>query len=196
MKLVVGLGNPGKRYAKTRHNVGFMVLDKLNVVGQWSESKKGRLLYHWTQKDGEKVEFIKPLTFMNESGYSVSYVKRKHRDLDLNDLYVVHDDLDVKLGEYKIQKGKGPKEHLGLLSVYEKLGTKDFWHVRIGVDSRPQTSDNRLQAAENISGNPSFAKAIEGRDYVLQKFTDDEMKIVDQVTTEIVKDLMGRLNSQ
>jgi len=106
--------------------------------------------------------------FMNESG-------RLLQGLPGGELWVAHDDLDIKLGEYKIQKGKGPKEHNGVKAVENALKTKDFWRIRIGVDNRP-----------------SFAKATEGEAYVLQKFTAEEKEILDGVLNEIVEANFGR----
>jgi PTH1 family peptidyl-tRNA hydrolase len=170
MKLIVGLGNPGTKFERTRHNVGFMVVDELALrmeITSWSLSKKAKAVNAWTNVREEKVELLKPQTYMNESGLSVSYAINKHKELKIDDLYVVYDDLDITLGEYKLQKGKGPREHKGLLSIYDRLGTKDFWHVRVGVDNR--SSDLR----------------ISGDEYVLQRFTDSEMKIVNNVLKEV-----------
>jgi PTH1 family peptidyl-tRNA hydrolase len=170
MKLIVGLGNPGTKFERTRHNVGFMVVDELALrmeITSWSLSKKAKAVNAWTNVREEKVELLKPQTYMNESGLSVSYAINKHKELKIDDLYVVYDDLDITLGENKLQKGKGPREHKGLLSIYDRLGTKDFWHVRVGVDNR--SSDLR----------------ISGDEYVLQRFTDSEMKIVNNVLKEV-----------
>ena len=181
MKLVVGLGNPGKRYVKNRHNVGFMVVDSLRFAvdsnAEWKVSEKGKLKYVWMRLGDEKVELVKPQTFVNNSGFSVSCVLRKHRDLKLTNTYVIHDDLDIKLGEYKIQFGKGPKEHKGLLSIYEKLGTKDFWHVRVGVDN-------------SVSRVAYHGLRMTGEKYVLQDFTDEEKDIAQATTAKIVKEIM------
>ena len=95
MKLIVGLGNPGKRYEKARHNVGFVVIDKLVkefCFNYYELSKKARAEYVWVKLNGGKVELVKPQTMMNESGFSVSYILRKHRDLKISNIYVVHDD--------------------------------------------------------------------------------------------------------
>lgn len=184
MKLIVGIGNPGKKYKNTRHNVGFIVLDTL--VSQisnefqksdagWKESKKGRLQYIWFELKEEKIELIKPQIFMNESGKPVAYAHKKHSELELDDFYVVHDDLDIKLGSYKITRGRGPRKHNGLLSIYDNLGTKDFWHVRIGVDNR--SSDNR----------------IPGQAYVLRNFTEEETVIIGKVINEVCGELLSRL---
>ncbi len=133
MKLVVGLGNPGKRYKNTRHNIGFMVVNSIAGEINWVESKKGKLHYFWKS---DNLEYIKPQAYMNKSGESVLAVTKKHQNLKKENIFVIHDDLDIKLGEYKIQFGKGPKDHNGLVSIYEKLGTKKFWHVRVGIENR------------------------------------------------------------
>lgn len=171
MKLIVGLGNPGKRYKNTRHNVGFMVVDYISESNEWKESKNGELLYCWINKD---IELIKPQTFMNQSGKSILAAKKKHQNLKTENIYVVHDDLDIKLGNYKIQKAKGPRDHNGLLSIYEKLGTKDFWHVRIGVENR--------------------TKHVLGEEYVLQEFEKNEKQIIDNVIQNVSKDILKMLN--
>ena len=185
MKLIVGLGNPGKKYAKMRHNVGFMVIDAiaskvtniLSAGSKWIESKNAKVQYLWGRIGDEKIELLKPLTFMNDSGRAVSYAKRKHK-VSNDDLYVIHDDLDIKLGEYKITKGKGPREHKGLLDIYEKLGVRDFWHVRIGVD-------NRVPASR-----------VSGEDYVLQNFTDEEMEVVRKAIEQVSEKLISPITKQ
>ena len=169
MKLVIGLGNPERKYSNTRHNVGFMVVDRLVGDQQWKESKGGKLLYTWIKVDGKKVELIKPTTFMNLSGRAVFYAKRKHPELELEDMFVVHDDLDIPLGKYKIQLGKGPRQHGGLTSIYQSIGSNQFWHVRIGIENRVQE--------------------ISGEEYVLQRFTREEREVVDRVIEEVVEEL-------
>lgn len=183
MKLIVGLGNPGRKYFNNRHNVGFMVVDrlvkKLRVSGyglqqEWKKSTKGKLQYFWFDVKKEKLELIKPQIYVNNSGHSVAYAYKKHPELKLDNIYVIHDDLDIALGNYKIQIGKGPKDHKGLISIYNKLNAKDFWHVRIGVENREK--DNM----------------ISGEDYVLQDFGKDEQDIINQVLDKIVIDLIER----
>lgn len=198
MKLVIGLGNPGERYKNNRHNVGFMVVDGLTRdmgIESWNMSKKGKLQYTWVQSEGEKVELIKPQTFVNDSGYSVAYAYKKHPELNPEDIYVIHDDLDIKLGEFKIQKGKGPKVHGGLLSIYEKLGKSNFWHVRVGVE-------NRRKEFSIFSFQPRrvklrlFSKRIPGERYVLQNFTDKELEILKSVIDNIVSDLINQFRPE
>lgn len=207
MKVVVGLGNPGERYENTRHNAGWMVMgrlaQKIEDLGfmiqeqrDWKESKKGRLLYRWLEVGGEKIELIKPVTFMNESGKAVAYVRKKHPGLGLDDLFVAHDDLDITMGEYKIQMGRGPKEHGGVESVERSLGTKEFWRVRVGVDSRGEARStkhetrNKFQILNLLN---SKRRRIPGRKYVLMKLKREERAILDRVVDQVVEDLVDRL---
>lgn len=153
MKLIIGLGNPGEKYKNNRHNIGYMAVDAL------------------LKRNLPKNSVVtKTNVFMNESG---SFVKKliNHYSLDISHLYVVHDDLDIPLGSYKIQKGKGPKLHNGILSIENELGTPDFWRVRIGVDNR-------------LSGD-----RISGEEYVLEDFTQEERQVLDKVIEEICKKL-------
>lgn len=136
MKLIVGLGNPGEKYQNSRHNLGFMAVDHLAAGKSWSQSKTGLLNYTWVRWEENKIELIKPQTFMNRSGQAVAYVTKKHSELQPVDIYVIHDDLDLELGYYKLQLGTGPRQHNGLLSIYEALKTDQFWHLRLGIDGR------------------------------------------------------------
>lgn len=178
MKLVIGLGNPGEKYKNNRHNVGFMVVDRLAkelAITNWEESKSGKAEYAWGEIGQERIELYKPQTFMNESGLSVGYAKKKHQNLEVSDIYVVHDDLDISLGEYKVQLGRGPKDHGGLNSIEAALKSSDYWHVRIGVDARDAT--NRTP----------------GEEYVLQNFKEEERKNLDGVIREATKDLINKI---
>lgn len=150
MKLIVGLGNPGDKYKGNRHNVGQMVLEGLINL-----------------KD---TKLVRPETFMNESGVAVRKAMNFYK-LGVEDLIVIHDDLDIRLGEYKIDMARGPKQHNGVTSVEEELGTKDFLRVRVGVDNR--TMEPRTP----------------GEKYVLEDFTDEERAILDGVIEKIVDEL-------
>ncbi|MBW7960253.1 aminoacyl-tRNA hydrolase [Patescibacteria group bacterium] len=119
MILLIGLGNPGKKYQNTRHNVGHMFVD---FFTNQSSSNEGYRLF-------------KTNCFMNESGKFVKKITG-HYSLDTNPLLIVHDDLDIPFGKFHIQKGVGPKLHNGLKSIEENLKRNDFWRLRIGVDNR------------------------------------------------------------
>lgn len=192
MLFIVGLGNPGPKYAHTRHNAGYQVLDQLGEIwvqkyrqleGQsstnfnWRHSTSTKLEYAWVTSNGQKIELIKPTGYMNTSGQPVRTALQKHTDwlkqspVDLANLIVVYDDLDLELGSYKRVFGKGPKVHNGLNSVVTHLGTDQFWHVRIGIDNR--------------GGD----RSIPGHHYVLQPFIGPEQELATaafkQVATEL-----------
>lgn len=175
MKLIVGLGNSRSRYESTRHNAGFVVVDELaNKItsAQWQMTVKFNSLVNNHQKS---VIIAKPQTMMNSSGLAVSSLTNFYK-ISISDVYVIHDDLDIQLGEFKIQKGKGPREHNGLNSIYQELGTKDFWHVRVGVENEE-------------TRKTSQGKRISGEDYVLMNFTDNEFDVLSTVVKDIVDEL-------
>jgi PTH1 family peptidyl-tRNA hydrolase len=159
MRLVVGLGNPGEEYVDTRHNAGFMFIDR--VIDKLKERYKVRELsgepfkseLYVVEDRAEKILLLaKPLTFMNLSGDPIKKIMEK---MEADELILVHDDLDIALGEYKVQLQKSPKQHNGVLDVERTLGTTEFLRVRLGVDSR----NNR---------------EIPGEDYVLIKMKEEE----------------------
>ena len=136
MKLIVGLGNPGKEYENTRHNMGYLFIDYyLNKKGinlEWKEKFNG--LYLDTVIDGEKIIFMKPLTYMNLSGEAV----RKYLDyfkIDVSDLLVVVDDLDLAVGNYKIKNNGSSGGHNGLKNIELHIGTQNYKRFRIGISN-------------------------------------------------------------
>ncbi|MFZ2153113.1 MAG: aminoacyl-tRNA hydrolase [Microgenomates group bacterium] len=150
MKYFFGLGNPGKQYEKTRHNVGHQFIAKL----------KSLELPH------TKLETNN--SFMNESGLSAQQFVHFYK-IDLNNFYLVHDDLDLPAGEYRMQFDRGPAGHHGVESVIAHLGTQAFNRIRIGI------------------GKPPEHIAVE--DYVLQKFTANEKMIIDQTIDKILLEI-------
>ena len=166
MKLVVGLGNPGEAHANNRHNVGFVMVDRLAGEGAEWESKFEALILK-----AKDYLLVKPQMFMNRSGEVVAKIANFYK-VTIDDLVVIHDDLDIRLGEYKIQKGVGPKVHNGLTSVEERLGTANFWRLRVGVDNRP-----------------AGQARVPGDEYVLSDFTAEEKEISDGVIEKAVKEL-------
>ena len=136
MKLFVGLGNPGERYKLTRHNVGFMVLDKLikkSTVEGWD--KKFDSFFNKIIIDQKSIILLKPLTFMNVSGHAVQKVKNFY-GIDPNNIVIIHDDIDLELGKIKLKKGGGDGGHNGLKSIIKLIGS-EFNRIRIGV-GRPE----------------------------------------------------------
>jgi PTH1 family peptidyl-tRNA hydrolase len=142
--LVVGLGNPGREYARNRHNVGFMVVEELarRHGGTWRSKFNGDLAE--IRVDGHKVALLKPQTYMNESGRAVQAAARFFK-LDPDAILVVHDEGDFDLGRLQARLGGGLAGHNGLRSIAGRLGTPDFMRLRIGV-GRPERGDRRSLA--------------------------------------------------
>ncbi len=130
MKLVVGLGNPGREYKNTRHNIGFMVLD--NYLGKVDWKNKMESYFYSTNIEGEDVIFLKPLTYMNLSGMAVSKVVKFYK-IDLDDILVIQDDLDLKVGTYKVKKNSSSGGHNGIKSIISELGSEDFLRLKVGI---------------------------------------------------------------
>jgi peptidyl-tRNA hydrolase, PTH1 family len=139
--LVVGLGNPGREYARTRHNVGWLVVDELarRHGGTWRSKFNGRVAE--IRVDGHKVALLKPETYMNESGRAVQSAMRYFK-LEPDAVLVVHDEGDFDLGRLQLRRGGGLAGHNGLRSVAKQLGTPEFLRLRIGV-GRPERGDPR-----------------------------------------------------
>jgi peptidyl-tRNA hydrolase, PTH1 family len=152
--LVVGLGNPGREFAGHRHNVGWMVVDELaqRHGGSWKGKFGGRVTE--IRVDGHRVGLLKPETYMNESGRSVSAAARFYK-LEPDAVLVVHDDGDLDLGRLQARKGGGLAGHNGLRSIAQHLKTQDFLRLRIGV-GRPERGDPRPLADYVLS---NFAPA-------------------------------------
>lgn len=167
MILIVGLGNPGKKYKKTRHNVGFLALDFIAETDKWQESKNANCLYIHSQISGKNVELAKPLTFMNNSGKCVKYIVRKH-NINPRDIMVTHDDIDLPLGTIRISKNISSAGHKGVQSIIDELKTKNFTRIRIGI-------------------LPKTGKPQDVEKFVLQKFTKEEEKNIKKVIEKAVK---------
>ena len=136
MKLIVGLGNPGERYKQTRHNVGFMVLDKLikqSTVEGWDKNFDSFFTKIIIAQ--KSMILLKPLTFMNVSGHAVQKVKNFY-GIDPNNIVIIHDDIDLELGKIKLKKGGGDGGHNGLKSIIKLIGS-EFNRIRIGI-GRPE----------------------------------------------------------
>lgn len=177
MNIIVGLGNPGDRYAATRHNAGLLILDNLRQVLECPKYTSNKRISSDVCKTSQAI-FIRPQTFMNESGKAIRAAldfykasSEAEKEGGYHNLFVIHDDLDLQLGTYKIQYGIGPKGHNGLLSTYQYLGTQNFWHIRVGVDSR--------------AGDRSMPPQT----YVLERFSPIEQEKFNQVMFELVKEL-------
>ena len=161
MKLIVGLGNPGKEYDNTRHNIGFMFIDsylnsKFSVV-DWKKKFNG--LYFETINNGEKTIFLKPQTYMNLSGGVVRQFVDYYK-IDVNDILVISDDLDLITGNFKLKDGGSCGGHNGLRDIEKCLGTQNYKRLKIGIS---KNSD------------------IDTKDYVLGKFSSNDKKTYDDL---------------
>ncbi|HUT22679.1 MAG TPA: ribosome biogenesis GTPase Der [Candidatus Bipolaricaulota bacterium] len=174
-KLIVGLGNPGKEYESTRHNAGFTALDELKKEAQydfggWILDKKNQSWLSAGRLDGNKIILAKPQTFMNNSGEAVQKLV-KYYNIDLDNLLVIHDDVDFLLGEYKIQKSRSSAGQKGVQSIIDFLGSNDFHRLRLGI------------AREDKK------KMGDTADFVLKKFTMAEKKKFMETVVAAIVDL-------
>lgn len=134
MKLIVGLGNVGKEYENTRHNIGFMTID--SFLGDVSFKEKNQAMYFEKNNNSEKIIFIKPTTLMNNSGIAV----RKYVDfykIDVQDILVIYDDMDFEVGKFKLKPSGSSGGHNGIKSIISYLGTENFKRIRVGI-SKPK----------------------------------------------------------
>lgn len=163
MKLVVGLGNPGKKYEGTRHNLGFRIIDRIARANQVAIKKKrcDALVGEWLN-DGERVLLAKPQGFMNRSGESVQALLAHFRSTT-EDLIVIYDDLDLAFGRIRIRPTGGAGGHRGVFSIMESLGEAGFYRVRVGI------------------GRPPIG--VDPLDFVLEDFTLPELDQLDEVVS-------------
>lgn len=183
MKLIVGLGNPGKDYKDTRHNVGFLVLDHYLNTDDWKE--KFKALYHETRINGEKVLFVKPLTYMNLSGDAVIQFVN-YFDIDLNDILVIHDDLDLMFGSYKLKKNSSAGGHNGIKSIINNLGSDNFARLKIGI-----SHDKSIDTKDYVLGN--FSKSEKDKLMEMQKDFD---KIIESFIIDGIERTMNIYNTK
>ena len=167
MRLIVGLGNPGPRYARTRHNIGFMAVDEI-VRRHSFPALKARFKGEFAEGTiaGQRVMLLKPLTFMNDSGEAVGAAARFFK-LDPGEVAVIHDELDLAEGKLRVKRGGGAAGHNGLRSIDQMIGA-DYWRVRVGI------------------GHPGIKELV--HPYVLQNFAADEVKDWVEALVDVVAD--------
>ncbi len=162
IKLIVGLGNPGKEYENTRHNIGFIFVDKLS--------------------EQAKTEFIveKPQTFMNNSGTEVLALSKINK-IKPENILIVHDDIDISWGNFKFSFGRSSAGHKGIESIIKALKTKNFWRLRIGI-----------QPIRQAQGKPTLKKHIPADKIILKKFTPAELKTLNQTIKKVGLSPLGK----
>lgn len=190
MKVIVGLGNDGKKYEKTRHNAGFMWIDKvyevfnqssIYSVSSWdkkskfsswvSEIRKENMISGEVKLDGV---LVKPSTFMNNSGVAVRELCKFYKPSFPDDLMVIHDDLDIPVGSFKIQKAVGPKDHNGILSINSMVGV-NYIRIRLGINGRSSEDMYKILSS----------------DYVLSVFSESEFKLLDSAIRSSIELLLN-----
>jgi len=180
MKLIVGLGNPGEQYKNTRHNVGFEIVDKIRIdwnFSQWELNKK----FNAEISSGDyklkttdyKLLLVKPQTFMNLSGVAVRGILNFYK-LTPEDIIVIHDDLDIPAGKYKIATDSSSAGHNGVQNIIDTLGTQKFKRIRIGIGE-----DNSDEDACRLGAH----------DYVLDKFSEEEIKKIAAVGPAVLEEI-------
>jgi PTH1 family peptidyl-tRNA hydrolase len=175
MKLIVGLGNPGKQYEKTRHNIGFILLDeyaKENGLSFDNKTKSKNGLLSISGLGEDRIILLKPETFMNLSGEAVGEVA-SYYNIDPEDVLVVYDDKDIEVADIRFRQKGSSGGHNGIKSIINHLGTEEFNRLRIGIGSNPQ---------------------INTADYVLGKFSDEDLKTILDKKDEIFNKIEEFIN--
>lgn len=176
MKLIIGLGNPGKNHLLTRHNAGFLCLDFLQKAFQGGEFRFDKKMSAQISEGSlrqEKVLLVKPATFMNASGTTVSQLVHFYK-LTPEDIAVIHDDLDITPGTFKATSSSRAAGHNGVSDIIEKLGTQDFYRIRLGIGRPSATLDT----------------CIASHDFVLQNFSPEELSTLSQLFPQVQDELL------
>lgn len=194
MFLIIGLGNPGQQYQQMRHNAGFMALDYFKEKQNFPDFifiKSFNSLISEGKIGKKKIILAKPQTFMNNSGQVAKYLI-KNLKLKIQNLLVIHDDADIKLGEVKIVKNRGSARHKGVESIIQEIGTKNFLRMRIGINPAGREGEKNKKTTEGFVL----------KDFVLKNFSRDEKNVLKEVFKKIldglfllfVKGLSGAMN--
>ena len=171
MKLIIGLGNPGKEYADTRHNIGFRCINRIaRIHGISLKQRASQAQFGSGEIEGNKVVLARPRTFMNLSGRSVKLLMQRFQALP-GDVLVIHDDLDLPLGKIRFYSGGGSGGHKGIESIIYELGTRDFARIRVGIGRPPEDDPDAV-------------------DYVLSDFTPDEKTVIEDTIAKVTEAIL------
>ena len=163
MKLIVGLGNPGKKYEKNRHNCGFMAIDCYAQKNNLNFQKKFNGLYAETSINSEKIILLKPQTYMNSSGECVKQFVNYY-DVKKEDIYIIYDDINYEVGSFKIKRNGSSGGHNGIKSIIENLKTEEIKRIKIGISSN---------------------KNVPLEVYVLKNFSKEDLLLIDKIVNTI-----------
>lgn len=181
MKLIIGLGNPGKEHENTRHNLGFLLVDKLQKEFGFPDFSLNNKFSSETSEgnyNGNKILLAKPQTFMNLSGTAVKKILDFYK-LTPDDLIVIHDDLDIPAGKYKLATDSSSAGHNGVQNIIDQLGTQVFRRVRIGIG---ETQDGE-----------TIACRLEAHNFVLGKISSEESEKINSIEKEILSEIQKLL---
>lgn len=194
MRIIVGLGNPGKEYENTRHNAGFLFVDKLiqtkefSDIGKTNKYEKNKKLDAETliiKRDGEDVLVAKPTTFMNNSGRAVVKILEYYK-CGIENLIVVSDDKDIPLGQIRIRNEGGSAGHKGLQSIIDVIKSEQITRIRIGIGPK-KGNQNKIENIDNL---------IETEDYVLSQFTKREKPILNRAIDETIREVIESIGKK
>ena len=167
MKAIIGLGNPGKKYDNTPHNIGFAIVDHLQSMegfSPWENNKNTSSLISQGETNGEKVLLAKPQTFMNNSGITTQQLIH-YFHLKTDDIIIIHDDADLPFGTIRVSQDRGSAGHKGIESIIQNIGGKNFIRIRIGI-------------------HPTKEKTIKAEAFVLKKFRADQKELVTTIAQQ------------
>lgn len=202
MKLIVGLGNPGLKHEKTRHNLGFMVIDALfkdyaTPKESFKEEKKfqaeiAEIIWQPKKGKGEKVILVKPLTFMNGSGDCIKLITSFYK-INPEDVWVVHDEVDLPLGAMKIRFGGSSAGHKGIESIIEKLKSEKFWRFRMGIGlQKVKTEGKKLKKVDSFV----LGMFSEGEKGKAREIIKRGVKAIEHALEEGMEKAMNRFNTK
>ncbi len=178
MKLIVGLGNPGQEYINTRHNLGYLILDRLAselAILKFANSPKFIGQITETSKSNQKIILFKPSTFMNNSGQAVGLVANFYK-ISAEDIWIVHDELALEFGQMRIRKGGGSAGHNGIKSISQAIG-EDYIRFRVGIHNK-------------------FSSKVTSEKFVLSQFTDIEKKHLDTICSQVAEKIIDGINGE
>ena len=176
MKIIVGLGNPGEKYAKTRHNTGWLFIDYLSKIYNVDVTKNNcDALVGETKVNGEKIVFVKPLTFMNLSGNSVAKIKKWYK-VENKDIMIAFDDIDIPFGTFRYREKGSGGSHNGMKNIVQMLSSEEIPRIRIGLGGLKHEKQDMA-------------------DFVLQRFKNDELAKLESVfldASKVIEDFINK----
>ncbi|HRY82302.1 MAG TPA: aminoacyl-tRNA hydrolase [Candidatus Moranbacteria bacterium] len=190
MKIIIGLGNPEKKYENTRHNTGFLMLDKIKEKWNFPEfefNKKFDAEISKGEINNKEILLVKPQTFMNLSGTAVKSILDFYK-LTPEDIVVIHDDIDIALGKYKIATDSSSAGHNGVQNIIDQLGTQKFKRIRVGIgQSVGEALVCRLDTHPPRVDETS--PRVEAGDFVLEKFSAEELETIKKISENILGEI-------